>query len=414
MLQAPPNPALPTLRQILARVHLRLILFAVVLAALSLLVSGMIVIRNYAARNLELIAHTVAYTVEPAVVFGDRQAVTDGLLSVGAVRGVDCAAVRDPAGQLIAQWKHPHADLHSRVEDWANQQIWPRPAVAMIRRNDVLIGRVEIYGNSEGILRYGLSGLIIALSCLGLTVVATRILARRLQQDVIRPLDHVAEVAHAVRSDRAFEKRVPSSGIAEIDRFGRDFNALLAELQGWHAGLTSENAELARRATHDALTGLGNRVLFEQTLADAIGEAVRSGQSFAVLYLDIDLFKQVNDAHGHDCGDAVLIAVAERLRQSIRQADHGFRLGGDEFAVVLAPFADRACVAAVLERINRAMARPYRLPTGGTASSSLSTGVAVYPDDGVSPQALLRRADAAMYQHKKTRLAAGTKGTNHA
>lgn len=414
MLRAPPNQALPTLRQLLARVHLRLILFAVVLAALSLLVSGMIVIRNYAARNLELIAHTVAYTVEPAVVFDDRQAISDGILSVGAVRGVDCVEVRDPAGRVLANWKHPHADLHSRIEDWANRQIWPRPAVAPIRRNDTMIGRVEVYGNSEGILRYALSGLIIALSCLGLTVIATRILARRLQQDVIRPLDHVAEVAHAVRSDRAFEKRVPSSGIAEIDRFGRDFNALLAELQGWHAGLTSENAELARRATHDPLTGLGNRVLFEQTLADAIGDSVRSGRSFALLYFDIDLFKQVNDRHGHECGDAALIAVADRLRQSIRQADHAFRLGGDEFAVVLAPFSDRACVQQVLERIDRAMARPWRLPTGAAASSTLSAGVAVYPDDGISPQDLLRRADADMYEHKKARLAAGPRGKNHA
>ncbi|WP_088308245.1 diguanylate cyclase domain-containing protein [Novosphingobium sp. B 225] len=414
MQRVSPNQALPTLSQLLARVHLRLILFSVVLAALSLLVSGTIVIRNYASRNLDLVAKTVAYTVEPAVVFGDKQAVAEGIASVGAVNGIDRVAVLDPQGQVLAEWRHPHGDFHSRIEDAANRFIWPKPAVATISRNDTAIGRIEIYGNSEGILRYALSGLIISLSCLGLTVIATRILARRLQQDVIAPLDHVAEVAHAVRSDRAFERRVPSSGIAEIDRFGRDFNALLAELQGWHAGLTSENAELARRATHDALTGLGNRVLFEQTLADAIGQSVRSGQSFAVLYFDIDSFKQINDRHGHECGDSALIAVAERLRQSIRQADHAFRLGGDEFAVVLAAFADQASISAVLERVDRAMAQPYRLPTGASANASLSAGVAVYPDDGVSPQDLLRRADANMYQAKKDRALSGAKGKNHA
>lgn len=414
MLLAPRPEGLPTLRQILARVHLRLILFTVALAALSLLASGMIVIRNYAARNLDLTAHTVAYTVEPAVVFGDRQAIADGIISVGAVQGVDAVVVRDPAGQILARWKHPHGDLHSRLEDMANRLVWPDPAIAQIRRNDEQIGRVEVHGNSEGILRYALAGLIIALSCLGLTVIATRILARRLEQDVVAPLDHVAEVAHAVRSDRAFEKRVPSSGIAEIDRFGQDFNALLAELQGWHAGLTSENAELARRATHDPLTGLGNRVLFEQTLDDAIRDSVRTRVSFAVLFFDIDQFKQVNDRHGHECGDAALIAVAERLRQAIRQIDHAFRLGGDEFAVVLAPFHSRAHVDAVLARIEAAMAQPYRLPSGSMASSTLSVGVAVYPDDGVSPQDLLRRADAEMYHHKQGRQGAGTEGNRHA
>lgn len=409
-----PASHLPTLRQLLARVHLRLILFTVALATASLLVSGLIVIRNYAHRNLELIAHTVAYTVEPAVIFGDPQAVRDGIMSVGAVTGVDKVEVIDPTGKANAEWQHPHIDLHSYFEDATNRFIWPEPSRAQVRRGDTVIGEVRVYGNSEGVLRFALAGGIIALVCLLLTVVATRILARRLQRDVIEPLDHVAEVAHLVRSDRAFEKRVPSSGIAEIDRFGQDFNALLAELQGWHAGLTSENAELARRATHDSLTGLGNRVLFEQTLGEAIGESVRSGSALAVLYLDIDSFKQVNDAHGHESGDAALIAVAERLRASIRHVDKAFRLGGDEFAVVLAPFFNRTHVDTVVSRIRVAMDRPFPLPSGLFATASLSIGVAVYPDDGVSPQDLLRRADAEMYQDKRERRSPGNHGATNA
>lgn len=409
-----PAAALPTLAQILGRVHLRLILFAVALAAASLVVSGGIVIRNYAQRNLDLLARTVSYTVEPAVVFGDQGAIREGVVSVAAVSGVDSVEVRDPAGRVLARWQHSHADFHSPITHAANGVIWPRPSLAPIRRGDVVIGEVRIFGNSEGILRYILADTIIALSCLGLTVLATRILAQRLQKDVIGPLDHVADVAHAVRSDRAFDKRVPSSGIAEIDRFGQDFNALLAELQGWHAGLKSENAELARRATHDALTGLGNRVLFEQTLGDAIGNSVRSGTSFAVLYLDVDNFKDINDRHGHECGDSALIAVAERLRQSIRHVDHAFRLGGDEFAVVLAPFYNRAHVDAVSARIDKAMERPFRLPNGLFATATLSIGVAVYPDDGVSPQDLLRRADAEMYLRKRGRRSAGFEGIENA
>lgn len=398
---ARPSRSLPTLRQLLAGVHMRLILFTVALATASLLLSGMMVIRNYAARNLQLTAHTVAYTVEPALVFGDRAAMLEGIVSVAGVGGVDRVELREPGGQVLAAWDHPHGDLHSPFEDFANGLLWPRPARHIVQRGDRVLGEVRVYGNSEGVLRYVLSGAIIALSCLGLTVIATRILARRLQHDVIEPLDHVAAIAHAVRSDRAFEKRVPASGIAEIDQFGQDFNALLAELQGWHAGLTSENAELARRATHDVLTGLGNRVLFEQVLGEAIGSSVRSGVAFAVLYLDIDDFKSINDRHGHDSGDAALIAVAERLRSSIRHVDSAFRLGGDEFAVVLAPFHNRAHVDGVVARIHLAMERSFRLPSGLFARSTVSVGVAVYPDDGVSPVDLLRRADAAMYQMKR-------------
>ncbi len=392
---------LPTLRQLLARVHLRLILFAVSLAAASMVVSGVIVIRNHAHRNLELIARTVGYSVEPAVVFDDRQAIREAMVQVVAVAGVGRVEVRSPAGAVLAEWDPPRGGFNAWLARLADQVFWPQPTVHGIARDGATIAEVRISGNSAGILRYALSGAIIALSCIILTVFATRILARRLQRDLIDPLDHVAEVAHAVRRDRAFEKRVPSSGIAEIDRFGQDFNALLAELQGWHAGLTSENAELARRATLDGLTGLGNRALFEQGLGEAIGAAATGGGTFAVLYLDVDDFKAINDVHGHNSGDAALIAVAEGLRNSIRPIDRAFRLGGDEFALVLAPYADPAHLDALLARIHQAMEQPFRLPSGLSATSTLSIGVAIYPVDGLSPQELLRCADAEMYKHKK-------------
>jgi diguanylate cyclase (GGDEF)-like protein len=394
---------LPTLRDMLARAHLRLILFAVALATASLVLSGVMVIRSYAQRNLELVARTVAYTVEPAVVFEDREAIREGIVSVASARGVDRVEVRDPRGQMLVQWQNPHSGSLAAISHSANAFVWPDPATSMVRRSDETIAEVRIYGDSEGLLRYTLVGTIIALACLALTVMATRILARRLQSEVVRPLEHVAEVAHAVRQDRTFARRVPSSGIAEIDRLGRDFNALLAELQGWHAGLTSENAELARRATHDSLTGLGNRQLFDQHLRETIAQSQRSGTPFALLYLDVDQFKAINDNYGHDSGDTALIAVAERLRSAIRQVDQAYRLGGDEFAVVLAPFFNQAHVEGVVARIRLAMEQAYRLPNGLAVTSMLSVGVAIYPEQADSADELVKKADSAMYEDKQSR-----------
>lgn len=393
---------LPTLRDLLASAHLRLIMFAVLLATASLVLSGGLVIRNYAQRNLELVGRTVAYTVEPAVLFGDREAIRQGIVSVASGRGVARVEVRDGKGQLLAEWHNPQPGPLSVISRAANPLFWPEPAVDQVHRGDEHIADVRIYGNSEGILRYGLVGTIIALACLGLTVMATRILARKLQSEVVRPLEHVAEVAHAVRRDRAFERRVPASGIAEIDRFGRDFNALLAELQGWHAGLTSENRELAWRASHDGLTGLGNRQMFETSLDAAINQARRDGSGLAVLYLDIDRFKLINDDHGHASGDAALVAVGERLRAAIRQQDLAFRLGGDEFAVLLAPVSGRDQAGMVVERIRQEMAQPFRLPSGVQIDARLSAGVAIFPTDGESGDALLRKADARMYRDKRS------------
>lgn len=396
-----PNAPLPTLRDLLARANLRLILFSVLLATLSLVLSGGLVIRNYAQRNLELVARTVAYTVEPAVLFDDREAIREGIVSVAAGRGVERVEVHDARGRLLADWQSPETGPLAAISRVANTVIWPDPAVDQVHRGDQHIAEVRIYGNSEGILRYALVGAIIAAVCLALTLLATRILARRLQSEVVLPLEHVANVAHAVREERAFDKRVPSAGIAEIDRLGQDFNALLSELQGWHAGLTDENRELAWRANHDGLTGLGNRQLLDTTLNEAIAQASAQGQSFALLFLDIDSFKTINDSHGHESGDAALIAVAERVRSAIRRDDYAFRLGGDEFAIVLAPPQSTEAIDGVLARIREAMDRPYRLPNGNAARSQLSIGVAMFPQDGETAEALLRNADAGMYREKR-------------
>ncbi|HEX4846653.1 MAG TPA: CHASE sensor domain-containing protein, partial [Novosphingobium sp.] len=207
-----PNAPLPTLRDLLARANLRLILFSVLLATLSLVLSGGLVIRNYAQRNLELVARTVAYTVEPAVLFDDREAIREGIVSVAAGRGVERVEVHDARGRLLADWQSPETGPLAAISRVANTVIWPDPAVDQVHRGDQHIAEVRIYGNSEGILRYALVGAIIAAVCLALTLLATRILARRLQSEVVLPLEHVANVAHAVREERAFDKRVPSAG----------------------------------------------------------------------------------------------------------------------------------------------------------------------------------------------------------
>lgn len=400
-----------SLRDLLAKVHLRLIIFAVVLAAAGLTVSGVLVMRGYAQRNLSLVAHSVAYTIEPAIAFQDRQAISDGLRQVGGVPGVRAVEVVDPQGKVLGAWSDQGGTWPKWLIDAGNRLVWPEPIVAPVYHGDTLVAHVRIIGNSGDMLRYIFAALIIAFACIGVAVLATRILDRRLRSDVIEPLEYVAEVAHLVRSERAFEKRVPSSGIAEIDRFGQDFNALLAELQGWHDGLTSENAELQRRATHDSLTGLGNREYFELALAGAIAKSERTGTPFVLLFFDIDQFKSINDEHGHTSGDAMLIAVGERMRGAIRDVDIAFRLGGDEFAVLLAPQPGRVHADIVVSRIRKAMIAPIRMPSGLWQIASLSVGMAIYPADGTSGEVLVNHADQAMYSDKRARREGKSKGS---
>ena len=154
-------------------------------------------------------------------------------------------------------------------------------------------------------------------------------------------------------------------------------------------------------ATHDSLTGLPNRLLFNDRLGQAISLAKRDACQFALLYLDLDGFKPVNDTLGHSVGDQVLNAVAERLRNQVRESDTVARIGGDEFTVILRDISSPQDVAAVSQKIIAAFAAPFCL---GTVSEEIkigaSIGIAVYPGDAQDHEALIGRADAAMYNAK--------------
>ena len=158
-------------------------------------------------------------------------------------------------------------------------------------------------------------------------------------------------------------------------------------------------AELAHRALHDSLTGLPNRVLLMDRLAHALARVGRDGERVAVLFLDLDRFKTVNDRLGHDAGDELLAAVAQRLRGCLRAKDTAARLGGDEFVVLLASLSDAGEAVQVAERIVERLEAPFRVG-GHEVRISTSVGIALSQPAEGRPIDLLRAADGAMYRAK--------------
>ncbi|MBV1910477.1 MAG: EAL domain-containing protein [Kangiellaceae bacterium] len=160
------------------------------------------------------------------------------------------------------------------------------------------------------------------------------------------------------------------------------------------------NAKLIEhQATFDSLTGLPNRLLYNDRLNLAIGLAQRKQQTIAVLFIDLDRFKPINDNHGHQAGDQVLIETAHRIKMNIRQSDTVSRLSGDEFAVILNDIQQQSDVAKLAEQIIIAIQKAYDLGDA-TVFTSASVGIAIYPSDGDSADSLLRKADQAMYEVK--------------
>jgi diguanylate cyclase (GGDEF)-like protein len=152
------------------------------------------------------------------------------------------------------------------------------------------------------------------------------------------------------------------------------------------------------RANHDGLTSLANRSLFDAMLGNHLAMCRRNKTNLAILYIDLDGFKPVNDVHGHATGDEVLRAVAARLKSAIRDSDVAARLGGDEFGVILVN-AGLEAAQGVAAKLIDALSIPYSLGSL-TLDISASIGIAGYPESGTTSEALSHRADEAMYKAK--------------
>lgn len=164
--------------------------------------------------------------------------------------------------------------------------------------------------------------------------------------------------------------------------------------------LMAQTDALRHRSTHDGLTGLPNRTLLQQRLAAAIRTAAVSGQSVALIMMDLNRFKEINNTLGHTFGDALLLALGERLQKTLWGRDTVARLGGDEFALLL-PMADTAHNTQVTDKVLAALAEPFVID-GVTLETDASLGIAIYPDDSKDAVELISHADVAMYQAKHT------------
>jgi diguanylate cyclase (GGDEF)-like protein/PAS domain S-box-containing protein len=173
------------------------------------------------------------------------------------------------------------------------------------------------------------------------------------------------------------------------------------------AGITRDINEIRQTevalqhlATHDVLTGLPNRFLMVDRLSQVLARARRSGAALAILYIDIDRFKEVNDSRGHEFGDLLLRAVAQRLSRSVRQSDTVARIGGDEFVIILEAVHQPREADTVALNVERAIARPFTLARY-RVYVTVSIGISLYPESGGDTETLLRAADYAMYLAKR-------------
>lgn len=391
---------LRSLREVVLQAHLGMALMAVALASTLLLLVGGVALRVYLGHNLQLMARSLAYTVEAAAVFSDHAEAQQVLDRMLPGEGVAQAQVLLRGDRVFVQWQQPADTMAQRWGVALANVVRLAPATAVIRNDGELIGRVQLCSDGQGLLQFLLAGLGVLLLCTAISGLVGLVWSRRMLGDMVAPLQDLARVARSVRHDRALDDRVPPARIAEMRALGDDFNALLDELQAHQAQLAAHNDALQRQVAHDALTGASTRAHFEQSLVLALAQAAGSQAQLAVLFLDNDHFKQVNDRYGHSAGDALLVVLAQRMRAQVRGTDIVARFGGDEFAVLLSPVAGEGDAWRIATKMLDAMHAPVPLPDGRRLQPSVSVGIALYPAHGQSMPQLLDAADQAMYQAK--------------
>ncbi|QKT04055.1 diguanylate cyclase [Ectothiorhodospiraceae bacterium 2226] len=372
----------------------------------------------------ETTAQLFATTAKDAVLVTDVALLDTLVEEVLTNPGVVYARVLG-AGRVLAEGGDPRALAQARA---ANRSVRDADdgvydVHAELAADGETYGRVELgltVAPIQAVLRDARNH---ALSIAGVEMVLVAFFSLVLGTYLTRQLGALRSASQRV-AEGDFTSRIPVQGRDELAQTASAFNAMAARLQ--EAGeqraraeealralneqleervraRTEELAELNRqlhhRALHDGLTGLPNRSLFHDRLHTQLAAAERNESRFAVALLDLNRFKQINDAEGHAVGDRVLQAIARRLSAVLRDGDTVARLGGDEFALILPAVVDAEGARTAGSRLLAALSAPLHVAERDLLPGG-SVGMALYPDHGHEPELLLRHADTAMYQAK--------------
>jgi diguanylate cyclase (GGDEF)-like protein len=271
--------------------------------------------------------------------------------------------------------------------------------VPVMREGEVL-GELELRFDERELERMLAARRTATLQLVGLQVLlASAILLGVLYRRLLAPIQRLKRQASDIALRAELRPR-PWPRQDELGQLGQHLNEVHGQIHALFAQLEAQKAALEAVALHDPLTGLPNRILFAELTQAAVAQARRDNGRLALLFLDLDRFKGVNDAAGHAAGDELLIALAVRLRSTVRESDVVCRHSGDEFTLLLRDAHSWDEVAATADRLLKAIEAPLAI-RGQEFGVSASIGIALFPDDAVDHDELVRHADAAMYAAKR-------------
>lgn len=363
-------------------------------------------LRNALLQELQILAQDLSGNCAATLIFDDTQTASEILQTLRVKPQIVSSKIYGKDEQLFAKY-HKASATNSAESSLPELLILGHVfkakhleiAQPIVHDRDKL-GAIYIKADLSKIqitlLRYvgfGVLGLI------GASILAW-LLGTRLQVIISHPIEQLATAMRAVSKERNYEHRVKMARKDELGSLIEDFNEMLGQIQFRDQELQHKQSRLDYLAHHDTLTGLPNRLLFYDRLSHAISKARRLKHPVALLFLDLDRFKNINDSLGHEVGDQVLRQVAKRLEALVRDSDTLARLGGDEFVIALEQTKEARDVTVVANKIIESLSAVLQVGPNELYVTT-SIGISLFPADGEDVEGLMKSADVAMYRAKE-------------
>jgi len=409
---------------------------ALVLSGMAFVVTDYLSMRQQAGDDVTTLAEIVAANNGAAVLFGDQESAQETLDFIQNQSYVRSAVVYDRMGTPLASYSRDKQSTEiPPVPEITGKLVFHKGHASLFKdvvvENNV-VGTVFLSTDMSKLeQRLALYIPIACLVLLGALVIAF-LLSAKLQRIVTDPLVYLAALVHRISTQKDYSLRAEGEGNDEIGNLISGFNEMLSEIQIRDTMLEKHGEELEKRvrqrtgeledanreleiaksaaefaarkmthqAHHDALTGLPNRSLLNDRIKQALARAKRGDLKMAVLFLDLDHFKVINDSLGHGVGDHLLCTIAERLQHCVRSEDTVARLGGDEFTILLTEIQEVSDAEFISNKIIEALKQPVTIE-GHELHVTTSLGISIYPDDGTDPEVLVKNADISMYRAKE-------------
>ena len=422
----------------------KLTLIIVVISSVSLLLASIAFIatdrintREALGNNLRTMADIIAANSSAALLFGDTLAGEENLGFLEAQEHIEAVEILGLDGsEFVSYRKESTGHAHPRKPDFGTNNILFRDnhieLFSNITHEGEIIGVVYIRSDTKAVRERLIWFLGIVCVVLLTSLLVTLMLSAQMQRIITDPLLRLSAIARQISIEKNYSLRVIGKGKDELGNLVVDFNKMLDEIQLRDNELKDHKTQLEDRVTqrtreleesnnqlsqskrqaetvakrmeyhahHDDLTGLPNRILLNDRINTELAHARRQKSMMALLFLDLDRFKLINDSLGHAIGDQLLRVISRRLKNCVRDEDTIARLGGDEFMILLPRITSSSDAGRVGRKITEALVEPVSC-NGHEIHITTSIGISIYPFDSTDVETLIKNADISMYRAKE-------------